>query len=174
MSFNNFLKIICASFIVMMISCDDTSNSNNQDLVDSSSETSLNETEVPVSNEETDKQESSKEEENGSNVPTIGKYICSESGYAWESVSQDIDIYTVILFNGNEFKMAAYTMNGSTNPKEFTRQFDFAGTWEMISEDKVEGTFSDTGKKIEWTFNDDYTSLVNDNGIKFNKVQINN
>ena len=100
--------------------------------------------------------------------------ICSEYGYVWESVNYDADIYTVISFNNNEFKMAAYTMNGNTNPRDFTRQFDFNGTWETIDNNTIEGTFSDNGKKVRWIFNDDFTSLENDNGVIFNKTTINN
>jgi hypothetical protein len=107
-------------------------------------------------------------------VESIKSSICSEYGYVWESVNYDADIYTVISFNDNEFKMAAYTMNGNTNPKEFTRQFDFNGPWESIYYNTIEGTFSDNGKKVRWVFNDDFTSLENDNGVIFNKTTINN
>ena len=105
---------------------------------------------------------------------TLNSSICSEYGYVWESVNYDADIYTVISFNDNEFKMAAYTMNGNTNPKEFTRQFDFNGTWETIDNNTIEGTFSDNGKKVRWVFNDDFSSLENNNGVVFNKTTINN
>ena len=107
------------------------------------------------------------------NLP-LNSSICSEYGYVWESVNSDADIYTVISFNDNEFKMAAYTMNGNTNPKDFTRQFDFNGTWETIDNNTIEGTFSDNGKKVKWIFNDDFTSLENNNGVIFNKTTINN
>lgn len=104
----------------------------------------------------------------------LNSSICSEYGYVWESVNYDADIYTVISFNNNDFKMAAYTMNGNTNPRDFTRQFDFNGTWETIYYNTIEGTFSDNGKKVRWIFNDDFTSLENDNGVIFNKTTINN
>ena len=58
-------------------------------------------------------------------------------------------------------------MKCSSIIKEFTRQFDFADKWKIISDVKGEGIFSDTSKKTAWILNDDYSSLVNDNSIKF-------
>ena len=57
-------------------------------------------------------------------------------------------------------------MKCSSIIKQFTRQFDFADKWEIISDDKDEGIFSDTAKKTAWILNDDYSSLVNDNSIQ--------
>jgi hypothetical protein len=114
-------------------------------------------------------------EDTSSSAPSsdlIGNNISSESGYVWETVDNSADIYTALSFNGNEFKIASYSMNSSSNPKDFTRAVDFSGTWTLIGHHKVEGVFSEGGTVVDWTFNDDFTSMINSNGVEFRKVLI--
>ena len=103
----------------------------------------------------------------------IGNNISSEAGYVWETVDNSADIYTALSFNGTEFKIASYSMNGSSNPQDFTRVVDFSGKWKLIGDHKVEGVFSEGGTVVDWTFNDDFTSLINSKGVEFRKVLIN-
>jgi hypothetical protein len=151
--------------VLMMQSCGDPDTS------------SVAETEEPVAAEATNEFESGSEtlaaETGEMNDASIKDKICSEAGYVWENVNNEADIYTAISFNGDEFKMASYSMNGSQNPQEFTRVVDFAGAWETLSEREIEGTISGTNTKVQWTFNDAYTSMVNNKGVAFQKVGIN-
>lgn len=99
--------------------------------------------------------------------------ITSDNGFVWETVNNDADIYTVLTFNGTEFRNVAYNMNGSKNPKNFTRVIEFSGTWEAKGDKKAIGSFTETDTKVEWTFNDDYTMLINSKGVQYRKVSIN-
>lgn len=174
MKITHLLLILCVATTITLESCESSDHdSENQDpgstTVEANSDVVASPSDVVLKEEESDADRFS-----DTKSASIKKQICSEYGFAWESINQEADIYTVILFNDSEFKIGAYTMNGSNNPKKFTRQFDFPGDWVMINENKVEGTFYETGKKVEWSFNQDYSSLTNNNGVEFIKVKINN
>jgi hypothetical protein len=154
--------VIVIPALLLIQSCDDATSSSGTD------------TEESVSNDEvtepTNKESVAETVSTGSNIKDM---ICSEAGYVWENISTEADIYTAISFNGDEFKMASYNMKGSQNPQEFTRVVDFAGVWETISDREIEGTISGTNTKVEWTFNEDYSSMINNKGITFRKVGVN-
>jgi len=174
MKIHHHLFILCAVISISLSSCKSSVQDSEIQDPGTTTEVGNNEAVAGPSDAIFDVQQSYAKKSNDPMTPSIKKHICSEYGFAWESINLKADIYTVILFNDTEFIIGAYTMNGSSNPKEFTRQFDFPGSWVMIHESKVEGTFYNTGKKVEWTFNQDYTTLKNNNDVEFNKVKISN
>jgi hypothetical protein len=153
----------------LFTACDEPSASTEEDTdltevvqSDDSEATEVQSTESP-----------SEQDENAELTKEVTSKISSDAGYAWETVDNSNDIYTTLLFNGGEFVVASYTMHGSTNPQDFTRDFDFTGKWKMVRKDKAEGIFDESETTVDWTFNDDYTSLINSKGAIFKRVSIN-
>ena len=129
--------ILLGSFLFFFVSCDDGSGQITQ-------EETQDVTEIPASTEADENQDASAEVAEGDDLTnSVMSSICSESGYAWETVDNSNDIYTALVFNGSEFRIAAYIMNGSANPKDFTRTVDFSGTWKMVRNDKAEGVMNE-------------------------------
>jgi hypothetical protein len=96
--------------------------------------------------------------------------IGTGSGYVWESVNQEAQIYTALAFDDSGFRTIAYNMNGATDPKDFVEVIRLTGTWEADGENAAVGTYTDNGVKVSWTFNSDFTKLENNKGVIFTKV----
>ena len=96
--------------------------------------------------------------------------IGTGSGYVWESVNQEAQIYTTLAFDDSGFRTIAYNMNGATDSKDFVEVIRLNGTWEPDGENAVVGTYTSNGVKVSFTFNSDFTKLENNKGVIFTKV----
>lgn len=100
------------------------------------------------------------------------KEIGTSYGYVWESINTGAQIYTTLAFDGLIFKSTVYSMNGKTNSEDFTKVIDLSGKWNAIDNLGAEGVFEQNNISIGWKFNEDYTSLTNNKGVVFRRVQV--
>jgi hypothetical protein len=107
-------------------------------------------------------------DKNNELVPEIG----TSYGYIWESLNEAAQIYTSLAFDGLVFRSTAYTMNGQTDSKNFTKVIDISGKWTAIDAQKAEGIIKANGVKVGWTFSSDYTTLINNKGVTFKRVKV--
>jgi hypothetical protein len=69
-------------------------------------------------------------DKNSNLIPNIG----TSSGYIWESINTDGQIYTTLAFDGLIFRTSACSMNGKTNSEDFSKIIDLSGTWNSIDD----------------------------------------
>jgi hypothetical protein len=105
------------------------------------------------------------------NNSSLVKEIGTSSGYVWESINEDAQIYTTLAFDGLAFRTAAYSMNGQTNSENFTKVIELSGKWKATSETSVEGIMNQNDVRVSWDFSDDYSSLTNNKGVVFERVK---
>jgi len=101
-------------------------------------------------------------------IPHIG----TTEGYVWESINYQAQTYTTLAFDGLIFRIAAYSMNNSTNSEDFSLVIKLSGTWKALDTNIAEGVYTDTDAKVLWTFSDNYETLVNEEGVEFKRVNI--
>jgi hypothetical protein len=106
------------------------------------------------------------------NNSSLVKEIGTSSGYVWESINEDAQIYTTLAFDGLAFRTAAYSMNGQTNSEKFTKVIELSGKWKATSETSAEGIMNQNNVRVSWDFSDDYSSLTNNKGVVFKRVKV--
>ena len=106
------------------------------------------------------------------NNSALVKNIGTTAGYVWESVNQQVQLYTIIAFDGIAFRSTAYRMNGQTNSENFTKMIELSGTWKAVSETSAEGVISQNDVHVSWDFSDDYKTLTNNKGVVFNRTKV--
>ena len=101
-------------------------------------------------------------------VPQIG----TASGYVWESINNEAQLYTTLAFDGLIFRTTAYMMNGQTNSENFTKVIDVSGKWTAIDAKKAKGIIDANNVSVSWIFSEDYSKLTNNKGVIFKRVKV--
>jgi hypothetical protein len=107
-------------------------------------------------------------DKNNELVPEIG----TAYGYIWEYLDTEAQIYTTLAFDGLIFRSIAYAMNGETNSGNFTKIIEISGSWTAVDAQTAEGVIKSNNVPVSWMFSSDYTSLTNNKGVVFQRVQV--
>ncbi|MFM7217481.1 MAG: hypothetical protein ACKO1U_05635 [Bacteroidota bacterium] len=98
--------------------------------------------------------------------------ITTDYGYIYESVDRAADLYSTLAFDGSTFRNAVYTMNGETESQNFKKAIELRGIWGMTGDHAATGNIQAGNVNVSWTFSDDYSSLVNNKGVKYERVKV--
>lgn len=94
--------------------------------------------------------------------------IGSVAGHIWDNVNKAEDVYAVVKFTEETFEFTVYKMNGGID--RMTKQMQFEGKWKFLDRHHVEATAFSNNLLLEWKFSDDYSSMVNTQGIEYTRV----
>ena len=100
------------------------------------------------------------------------KEIGTSYGYIWESINDEVQIYTTLAFDGLIFRTTSYLMNGKTNSADFTKVISLSGKWGATNPNNAEGVIEQNNVPVSWTFSEDYLSLTNNKGVVFNRIKM--
>ena len=107
---------------------------------------------------------------------TDGNEMLSEigapSGYIWENVNMEAQIYTTLAFHEGEFRISVHNMNNQTDSKNFTTLLRMTGSWTQSTDREVKGLMEPNQVEVGWEFNNDYTSCINNKGVTFTRVKV--
>jgi hypothetical protein len=98
--------------------------------------------------------------------------IGTASGYIWESINTEAQIYTTLAFDDLIFRTTAYSMNGKTNSEEYSKLIDLSGSWNSAGHETAKGVISSNNISVNWVFSDDYSSLTNNKGVFFKRIKV--
>ena len=107
-------------------------------------------------------------DQNNNLIPNIG----TSSGYIWESINTDAQIYTTLAFDGLIFRTSAYSMNGKTNSEDFSKIIDLSGTWNAVDDKNAKGIISTNNVAVNWVFSEDFSFLTNNKGVVFKRIKV--
>lgn len=107
-------------------------------------------------------------DENNKLVPNIG----TSSGYIYESINPQAQLYTTLAFDGLVFRTTAYAMNGKTNSEDFTKMIDMSGSWTAVDSKNAKGVIANSNVPVSWVFSSDYSTLKNNKGVVFKRVKV--
>jgi hypothetical protein len=107
--------------------------------------------------------------------PTTDVNIFSEIGtpskYIWEALNESAKTYTTLAFDDGTFRLSAFSINGSVN--NLTNVMNINGIWQSVGNNQINGIISINGVAVSWTVSDDFTSLTNNKGVVFTRVNMN-
>lgn len=107
-------------------------------------------------------------DENKILTPNIG----TSSGYIWESINNEAQIYTTLAFDDLIFRTTVYSTNGKTNSEDFTKVIELSGSWNALDNKNAKGVISSNNVAVTWVFSDDYSSLTNNKGVIFKRIKV--
>ena len=116
------------------------------------------------------KNESGKEVIDQNNNLTIN--IGTSSGFIWESINTEAQIYTTLAFDDLIFRSTAYSMNGKTNSDDFSKLLDLSGSWNSVDSYSAKGVISMNNASVSWTFSSDFLSATNNKGVVFKRIKV--
>lgn len=96
--------------------------------------------------------------------------IGTRSGYIWESINSEAQVYATLAFDDDKYRNSVYRMNGSTDNLSPVASVD--GTWKMDDPYHVSGINSLTGKPVNWVFSNDYSTATNGYGVVFKRIKV--
>jgi hypothetical protein len=98
--------------------------------------------------------------------------IGTTSGFIWESINIESQIYTTLAFDDLIFRSTAYSMNGKTNSNDFSKLIDLSGSWNSVDSYNAKGIISLNNVSVGWTFSSDFLSATNNKGVVFKRVKV--
>jgi len=103
----------------------------------------------------------------------LASEITTSNGVIYEAMIVKADLYSILSFYADRtFKLQMWKMNGATDSDDFTSLMALTGTWEASADHSVKGIYDQgEGVIINWTFNDDYSTVTNDKGIELKRVR---
>lgn len=107
-------------------------------------------------------------DQNNNLIPNIG----TSSGYIWESINTDAQVYTTLAFDGLIFRTSAYSMNGKTNSEDYSKIIDLSGAWNAVDDKNAKGVISANDLSVNWGFSDDFSFLTNNKGVVFKRIKV--
>ena len=107
-------------------------------------------------------------ENNSFLIPNIG----TSSGYIWESINEETQVYATLAFDDNIFRNTTYIMNGKINSEDFTKMLELSGSWTAVDANKAKGVIELNHLEVSWVFSEDYSTLTNNKGVIFNRIKV--
>lgn len=98
--------------------------------------------------------------------------IGTSSGYIWESVDAEAQVYATLAFDNLIFRTTAYAMNGKTNSEDFSKIINLSGSWIALDKENAKGVISANNVSVNWIFSNDYLSLTNNKGVVFKRIKV--
>lgn len=97
--------------------------------------------------------------------------ISTSSSYVWENIDYQESMYFNLAFRENgTFDLTTYIMQGGLD--NLSPMMTLSGNWEMSADGRyAKGRVSMTDTDISWRFKEDFTSLVNNQGMEFTRVR---
>jgi hypothetical protein len=106
--------------------------------------------------------------ENAQLVTNIG----TSNGFIWESIDLKAQVYSTLSFDDTIFRNIVYLMNGKTNSEDFSKMLEVSGPWSAEDANNALGSISSNNVNVSWTFSDDYSTLTNNKGAIYKRINM--
>jgi hypothetical protein len=63
-------------------------------------------------------------------------------------------------------------MNDKTNSEDFSKMLEVSGPWSAVDENNALGTITSNNVNVSWTFSDDYSTLTNNKGAIYKRINM--
>ena len=98
--------------------------------------------------------------------------IGTSSGYIWESINIDAQMYVTLAFDDLIFRTSAFLMNGEKKSENFSKIIDLSGSWNNIDDTNISGVISSDNISVSWVLSNDFSYLTNNKGVVFYRVKL--
>ena len=100
--------------------------------------------------------------------------IGTSYNYIWEYIDTESQTYATLAFDDLIFRTNVYLMDGKTNSEDFRKVVDLSGKWNAINHKSVMGVYDKNNISLKFIFSDDYSTLKNDKGAVYKRINLNN
>ena len=101
---------------------------------------------------------------------SILKNIGTSSGYIWETLEIEAEIYGTLAFDDNKFRSSVYKINRVSG--RLSKIIDNDGSWQVIDKYNIKDESSTNETTPSWHFSNDYSTVTNSKGAIFSRVKI--